>query len=135
VDDPVQSQPDETSESRTVLSRRTLLKVGWTAPVIMTVAPAVAFAASGSTAGTVKTQSPGTTGTTGTTGTSGTSGTSGTTGTPSTGTRGTQSPGTTGTESPGAAALPVKNGATTSGIPEQQSGGPQPARINRGFTG
>jgi hypothetical protein len=115
LDDSLQSQTDESEQRNSVLSRRTLLRVGWTAPVIMSVAPAVAFAASGGTK--TVTQSVG-------------------------GTTTSQSPGTT-TTIPGRTTTigsPTDNdggvsGTGASGVPEQQSGGPQPARINRGFTG
>jgi hypothetical protein len=112
-----QTQPEEAEERRSVLSRRTLLRVGWTAPVILSVAPAVAFAASGTTGPPTTTQSVG-------------------------GTTTHQSPGTT-TTVPGGTSTAANNPPTTpgpvsgtgTGVPEQQSGGPQPARINRGFTG
>jgi hypothetical protein len=92
-----------------VVSRRTLLKAGWTAPVILTVAPAVAFAASGSPSG--GSTNPGT----------------------STNPGGSKNPQTntgnpTSNQGPGGASSPA-------GVPEQSSQGPQPAKVNRGFTG
>jgi hypothetical protein len=109
VDDPARMQEGERWGG---ISRRTLLKAGWTAPVILTVAPSVAFAASGSPGGSGNVNP---TGSNSKNPQSGNQSPSGTQTTPS---------GTTG-----------PTGAGSSGIPEQQSQGPQPARSNRGFTG
>jgi hypothetical protein len=93
-----------------MVSRRALLKAGWTAPVILTVAPAVAFAASGSPSG-------GSTNPGGSTGPGGSNNPTTSTGNP-----------TTSNQAPGGATSPA-------GVPEQSSQGPQPAKVNRGFTG
>lgn len=98
------------AESTHGVSRRTLLVAGWSAPVIMAVAPSVAFAASGAVSGNTRTKGGG-----GGTPISQNQGTSGGGGTGNTG-------GSNG--SPG-----------TGGINEQQHEGAQPARSNRGFTG
>lgn len=108
---PDRGRPVEGSEDWSVISRRTLLRAGWTAPVILTVAPSVAFAASGST--TTPPVGPG-------------GGKTPKSGTPGSGSGG---PGTTGPGAPG------PGGTGSPGLPEQSSQGPQPARINRGFTG
>lgn len=89
------------------VSRRALLKAGWTAPVIMTVAPAVAFAASGSPAGGATPVSP-------------------------TGARNARS--SDGNPS-GSSEGPAGASEPTGGLPAQSTQGPQPARTNRGFTG
>lgn len=93
------------------VSRRTLLKAGWSVPVILTVAPAVAFAASGTSSTT----------------------------TPSGGKtpRTIQPPSTTNTPT-GNSSTPTEGSGPaggSTGVTEQPSEGPQPARINRGFTG
>lgn len=93
-----------------VLSRRALLKAGWTAPVILTVAPAVAFAASGTPSGGTATTPGGSKNPGNSTNPTG----------PGTPTSNNQAP--AGASAPG-------------GLPEQSSEGPQPARTNRGFTG
>ncbi len=105
------NEADVRSEGWAV-SRRVLLKAGWTVPVILTVAPSIAFAASGSPPGS----SIGGTTTTRSTPTSTTVG-----GTP--------------TPNGGGTVPPTGGGGSSGGIPEQQSQGPQPAQINRGFTG
>jgi hypothetical protein len=103
------------------VSRRTLLKAGWSVPVIISVAPAVAFAASGTS---TNTQPPATTNTPGTnTNTPGTN-----TNTPGTN---TNTPGTNAKTPGNASQSPSSSGGPT----EQGNSAPQPARINRGFTG
>jgi hypothetical protein len=97
------------------ISRRTMLKAGWSVPVILSVAPAVAFAASGS---------PPNTNTTVTTTPSGGS----TPTTPST----TQTPHSS-KSTPGSTGKPSSGSGGS--IPQQEQQGPQPARISRGFTG
>lgn len=109
----VGSHADQHSEGWAV-SRRVLLKAGWSVPVIMTVAPAVAFAASGSPI---------------VTGLGGASTTGGGTPPPTVSVGAPQS--TAGAGAPSSTA----GGGSPSGISEQQAEGPQPARINRGFTG
>jgi hypothetical protein len=103
----------EDGERRGGVSRRTLLKAGWSVPVIMTVAPAVAFAASGNPPPTKTTVQPPTTTTT----------------TPTT----PQPPGGHHPHSKPPGSPPTPSPPTS--VPEQPSRGPQPARINRGFTG
>lgn len=102
-------QDGERPETWESISRRALLKAGWAAPVILSVAPSVAFAASG-------TKSPGG-------------------GTTLTSPSGSRTPGpttpTTAGEQPSSGAQSPGGGA----VPEQQTEGPQPARISRGFTG
>jgi hypothetical protein len=96
------------------VSRRAVLKAGWSVPVIMAVAPSVAFAASGSVGGTTHSRAGGsTTTTTRKTGTG--------TGTGTGAGKGDYDPGSTGQQN--------------SGVAQQQQAGPQPARTNRGFTG
>jgi hypothetical protein len=93
------------------ISRRTLLRAGWSVPVILTVAPAVAFAASGPTS---RSATPG-------------------------GSNFPSQPTSSSSGSPnsGSQSAPGGDGDSNapSGLPEQQSGAPQPARIERGFTG
>jgi hypothetical protein len=102
----VDSQAGERLEGCAQISRRALLKAGWTAPVILTVAPAVAFALSGELVGP---PAPG---------------------------GGTTSHSAPTPSSPAQSGPAGQSGAgATSELPEQQSEGPQPARINRGFTG
>lgn len=102
-------ETSESSDHWSVISRRTLLRAGWTAPVILTVAPAVAFAASGTTPGS--TVNPG--------------GSKTSTGTP-----------TSTTATPASSTGPAgSSGPSGGGVPEQQSSGPEPAKIQRGFTG
>ena len=111
------SQTAENSERWSSISRRTLLRAGWTAPVILTVAPAVAFAASGTTppSHTTVTPAPG-------------------------------APNPSGGKNPGGhnnhatqtgnpTGNPSSGSGGSGGLPEQPSSGPQPARIKRGFTG
>jgi hypothetical protein len=107
---PTRSEAEE-QEGWGVVSRRALLKAGWTAPVILTVAPAVAFAASGSPQGGAANP--------------GSASNPGTTGNPTSATN------PTGGGNPGSTEAPAGAG----GLPEQSSQGPQPARVNRGFTG
>jgi hypothetical protein len=114
----VRSEDGERAERLGGVSRRTLLKAGWTVPVIMTVAPSVAFAASGTPPPTKTTVQPTTTTTTGT-GPGGGKNPSGHH--PHTTTNPTNTP----TPSPGG----------SGGLPAEGSQGPQPARVNRGFTG
>lgn len=108
------------------ISRRTMLKAGWSVPVIMTVAPSVAFAASGLA------PSPPTSTTINKTTVNNAS-------TPSpsgarTPTKTTPSPTTP--KSPQVGSTPsVSPAGASEGIPQQQSQGPRPARINRGFAG
>ena len=111
VDGAVGSDPAQHSEGWSV-SRRILLKAGWSVPMILTVAPSVAFAASGA---------PLVTGLGGATASGGTPPSTASGGTPPSTAGGGTSPSTAG-------------GGSPSGIPEQQSQGPQPARIKRGFT-
>ncbi len=122
VDDP--ADVDETDRSQVTangdgwgsVSRRTLLKAGWSVPVIMTVAPAVAFAASGTASSTTS---------------------------PAGGTNPTVQPSNTSSGSPSTGnATPVSGTPAVSGTGagsgdaiEQPNVGPEPARINRGFTG
>jgi hypothetical protein len=110
IDRQAHSKPDERSEGGIRLSRRTLLKAGWTAPVIMSVAPAVAFAASGAVGGIHASvggnrQVP------------------------------TAVGGATASKSPPTSVSPTGANGVPSAIPEQQSGEPEPARIDRGFAG
>jgi hypothetical protein len=121
-------RPEIDEQGRWPVSRRTLLKAGWSVPVILTVAPSVAFAASGT---------PPTSGTSGTSGTSSTSPTSTQGQSPST--QG-QSPSTRGQNPSNQGQSPSSSGPSPSsggpgGVPAEQSQGPQPARVNRGFTG
>jgi hypothetical protein len=108
------AEPEERSESWTAISRRALLKAGWTAPVIMTVAPAVAFAASGGAGAPAQTT---------------------TARQPATREHTTKANSPSG--GPGRSKAPQSHEPSSgqAGIPEEQSQGPQPARINRGFTG
>jgi hypothetical protein len=118
-DESVRSEEGERAERRGGVSRRTLLKAGWTVPVIMTVAPSVAFAASGTPPPTKTTVQPTTT-TTVTT--------------PS----GEKNPGGhhphTSTPPPGGPSTGTP-GTGSSTLPAEGSQGPQPARVDRGFTG
>jgi hypothetical protein len=111
------TDPSGASESASRgVSRRTVLFAGWSAPVIMAIAPAVAFAASGTVGGTTHTKAGG--------GGNSVSGTGTTTPGDSDGTGGTGGTGNTPGTTPG-----------VGGITEQQHAGAEPARINRGFTG
>ena len=130
------AKEEERSERWSVVSRRTMLKAGWSVPVILTVAPAAAFAASGvGPTPTHTTQQQPTSSTN-----SGTSNSQANTpsgpGTPQSNTP--SGPGTSQSNVP--SATPASTGSSpgggaSGGLPQQQSGGPQPARINRGFTG
>lgn len=110
------SQGREEGERWGAVSRRALLKAGWSVPVIMTVAPAVAFAASGTASSATS---------------------------PAGGTNPTVQPSNTSSGSPSTGnATPVSGtpavsgtGAGSGGPTEQPNVGPEPARINRGFTG
>jgi hypothetical protein len=111
VDHVEQTDHDGLSESGSPrVSRRTILAVGWSTPVILAVAPSVAFAASGAVSGT--SQSRGTTGAQGASGQNGSNGSNG-------GTPGDYDPGQPG----------------VGGIGAEQHQGAEPARVNRGFTG
>lgn len=116
----VRSEEGERAERRGGVSRRTLLKAGWTVPVIMTVAPSVAFAASGTPPPTKTTVQPTTTTTVTTP--------SGSKNPTSHQHHSSQSTGPSNTGTPG-------GGRSGGALPEQGSQGPQPARVNRGFTG
>lgn len=87
------------------ISRRALLKAGWTAPVILTVAPAVAFAASGTPPHS-------------------------TTAVSANGGRNPNSTTPSGSDTPGSS-----DAGGSGGLPEQSSQGSNPARTNSGFTG
>ena len=105
------SEAAEGSGRSFAVSRRTLLKAGWSVPVILTVAPAVAFAASGTSSTSTPTGSK----------------------TPRTG-----QPSSTMNTPTGNSTTPTEAGGPaggSTGVTEQPSEGPQPARINRGFTG
>lgn len=109
------SGPSEIGESRSpVVSRRTMLVAGWSAPVIIAVAPSVAFAASGVVSGNTTSRGGGG----GSTKIGGQGNTAGGGGTGNSGSPGSPS------------GSPV-----VSGVTEQQHQGAQPARTNRGFTG
>jgi hypothetical protein len=114
-DTPINPEEGEQAEGWAIISRRTLLKAGWTAPVILTVAPAVAFAASGLTSpqgsASVPQSKP----------------------RANTSSGGTTQPTSGATGAAGGATSPAASG--TGNLPQQQSEGPEPARINRGFTG
>jgi hypothetical protein len=99
--------PAESGSPR--VSRRTVLAVGWSAPVIIAVAPSVAFAASGAVSGA--SQSKGGTGSQGASGQNGSNGAG------------------------ASSSDPDGTAPAVSGIGAQQHQGAEPARVNRGFTG
>lgn len=118
------SRGNERSERSFRVSRRTLLKAGWSVPVIMSVAPAVAFAASGTSPNTPST--PNNNSNTNTPSNNSTPGTN----------RNTPGPNTNSPSATPASGSPSStSGGPGSGVGEQPSQSPQPARINRGFTG